>query len=68
MNMLENYIVEVHDVETYNAEWTKEDWAKDKTWVEVDHTTNCYGSKTRSKRVYELNDWEATLKQGYYWA
>lgn len=67
MNALENYIVEVHEVKPFTGDWTKEEWAKDKEWVEVEHTTNCYGSKKRGKRIYTTADWETTLQQGFYW-
>ena len=67
MNALENYIVEVHEVKPFTGNWTKEGWAKDKEWVEVDHTTNCYGRTKREKRIYTTVDWEKTLQQGFYW-
>lgn len=63
MNMLEQYIVEVHGIEAYTEEWTKQ---FEKEFVEVDVTINCYGSKERKKRVFAVEDWETYKAQGYW--
>lgn len=63
MNLLEQYIEEIHSEKPCNAEWTKK---FNKEFVEVDHTTNCYGRLTRTKDVFAKNDWERFKMQGYY--
>jgi hypothetical protein len=65
MNILEQYIEEVHNVRPYTAEWTKK---FDKEFVEVDITTNCYGSKKRDTHVFSTVEWEKVVEQGYYMA
>ena len=66
MNLLENYLVEVHSIEECKEEWTKEDWAKDSKWIWVDATFNCYGSKSRHRRPYKEEDWNSIKEKGYY--
>lgn len=52
MNLLENYLEKVIKVEPCNEDWTKENWAKDKEWIMVTATFNCYGNKTTHTRYY----------------
>lgn len=66
MNMLEQYIVEIHSVNEYEEEWTKE--FPDFKFVEVDVTTNCYGSENRDKRIFNTVEWEKYKEQGYWMA
>lgn len=66
MNTLENYIVKVHSVKPYEAEWTKEFPGKE--FVEVDMTSTCYGNEQRSKHVWNTKSWEEVKNQGFYWA
>lgn len=66
MNLLEQYIEEIHSVEPYNAEWTKQ-FPKTR-FVEVDVTTNCYGNTKRKKHVFQTEEWEKFKKQGYWMA
>lgn len=65
MNLLEQYIKEIHSVEPYTDEWT-EKYHKD--FVEVDLTINCYGSVERKTRIFSEEEWEKTKEQGYYMA
>jgi NADPH-dependent 7-cyano-7-deazaguanine reductase QueF len=57
MNLLEHYIVEVHNIleSKTNPEW-----------IEVDVTTNCWGNISRHKHITTKKRWEYDLKQGYY--
>ncbi|AXH71193.1 hypothetical protein BSP36_147 [Bacillus phage BSP36] len=64
MNILEQYIEEVHSVKPYTEDWTKE--FPNKTFVEADITTNCYGQKKRAIHVFEEDEWETALEKGYY--
>lgn len=64
MNLLEQYIVEVHSVEPYTEDWTK---SYDKDFVKVDITTDCYGAKKRGIKICDTTEWEQIQKQGYYW-
>lgn len=65
MNLLEQYIVEIHSVEPYEAEWTKE--FPDREFLKVDLTTNCYGSQKRDEHIFNTVEWETIKEQGYYW-
>ena len=49
MNILEQYIVEVHSVTPCLDEWTNEFPEDD--FVKVDVTRNCYGAKKRVERI-----------------
>jgi hypothetical protein len=64
MNLLEVYLEEIHSVEPYTAEWVKE--FPDREFVEVDVTTNSYGSIRRSKHVWTTTEFEKYKEQGYY--
>jgi hypothetical protein len=66
MNLLENYLVETKKIEPCTDDWTKEDWAKDKEWIYVTATFNCYGNKTTTRRPYSKDEWDAIVKKGYY--
>lgn len=63
MNLLENYIVEIHSVTPYIAEWTEE---FNRDFVEVDITTDCYGIKKREICVFDSISWGEIKEQGYY--
>lgn len=65
MNILENYIVEIHDVSPCEEEWTKE-FKKD--FVKVDMTSNCYGNKTRKEHIFTVGMWGEVKSRGYYMA
>ena len=66
MNMLEQYIKEVHSVKPYEADWTKE--FPGVYFVEVDVTTNCYGCIERTQRVFDTAEWAKYQEQGYWMA
>lgn len=64
MNVLEHYIVKIHSVVPYRAEWTKE--LPDKKFVTADITTDCYGSIKRESRVFSQTEWDKVVKRRYY--
>lgn len=64
MNSLEQYIVEVHSEEPYKADWTQK--FTDSSFVKVEATINCYGSKRRVERVFTAVNWERYQEQGYW--
>lgn len=66
MNLLENYLVEVIKVEPCEEDWTKEEWAKDKEWIWVTATFNCYGNKTTNRSIYSKEEWQDIIDKGYY--
>lgn len=66
MNLLENYLVEVINVEPCNEDWTKEEWAKGKEWIMVTATFNCYGCKDTHTRPYTKEEWQDIEDKGYY--
>ncbi|MGN8233088.1 hypothetical protein ACTHAL_001313 [Priestia flexa] len=66
MNILENYIVEVHNEEPCDADWTKK--FHPKTFVKVDITSDCHGSIKRSTDIFETEEWKKIKKQGYFMA
>ncbi|PFW52625.1 hypothetical protein COL13_26600 [Bacillus cereus] len=63
MNLLEIYIKEIISEERYEADWTKE---LGKEFVEVEITTDCYGSIETKKRIFEKKEWEDHKERGYY--
>lgn len=65
MNMLEQYIKEVHSVTPYTESWMKQ-YHKD--FLMVDLTVNCYGSLSRSERLFSVDEWEEAKEKGYYMA
>ena len=66
MNLLENYLIETIKIEPCNEEWTKEDWSKDKEWLWVTATFNCYGNQETSRRIYSKDEWQGIVDRGYY--
>lgn len=66
MNLLENYLVEVIKIEPCTEDWTKEDWSKDKEWLTVTATFNCYGRKYTHTRPYTKEEWQGIVDKGYY--
>lgn len=63
VNLLEQYIVEIHSVKPCTDEWTEK---FEDDFVTVDITTNCYGSKRRHSPIFSVTDWERYKEQGYY--
>ena len=64
MNLLEQYIVEVHSEKPYSDEWVKKFPGKE--FVEVEVTTDCYGRTKRDTHVFDVNDWKKYQEQGYW--
>lgn len=61
MNILENFIVEIHSVE----EIERQNWMQE-SYVKVDMTTNCYGCIKRQQLHFPISEWETVKKAGYY--
>ena len=57
MNLLEHYILEVHDVVEFTAV---------PGMIKVDLTYDCYGTIQRDKHITSKDLWEKELAQGYY--
>lgn len=66
MNLLEHYIKEIHNVESYEVSWTKE--LAHKKFVKVDMTHNCWGDLKRETQIFDTNQWEQIKEQGYFMA
>ncbi|MBU3205160.1 hypothetical protein [Clostridium algidicarnis] len=63
MNLLEQYIVEIHGVKEVTGSFKGEQFK----FIEVDLTTNCYGCKQRTKTSFSnMEEWEKCKDQGYY--
>lgn len=59
MNLLEHYIIEVHDVIEYTAV---------PGMIKVDVTYDCYGTIQRGTHITSKALWEEALNKGYYLA
>lgn len=66
MNLLENYLVEVFNIEPYESKWTKEDWAREKVWLKVTASFNCYGRITKTTDIYSKDEWDRIVERGYH--
>lgn len=66
MNLLENYLVEVHEIKPYEEDWTKEEEFKGINFLSVDATWNCYGRENRTKEVFRESEWNSIKEKGYY--
>jgi hypothetical protein len=64
VNLLEQYIVEIHSEEPCVEDWMSQFPGKE--FVKIDMTTNCYGSKKRSTYVWNTTMWAKIKAQGYY--
>lgn len=60
MNVLPSTILTVHSVKPYEAEWTKVH--PNTTFVEVDLTSDCYGTKSRTTRIWTTAEWTKVLR------
>jgi hypothetical protein len=61
VNLLEQYIEEVHDVRVVVS-------SKEYGYVVADLTVNCYGSTKRQEVMFpDMDAWELARAQGYYW-
>lgn len=59
MNLLEHYIIEVHDVTGFTAV---------PGMIKVDVTYNCYGTVQRGTHIFTKELWEEALIKGYFLA
>lgn len=66
MNLLEQYIQEVHSEKPYSADWTNE--FPEREFVEVEVTTNCYGREKRETHIFNTVEWSKYKSQGYWMA
>lgn len=63
MNLLEQYIVEVHEEKpTTRKKWMEE------PYVHVDITTTCYGRDERRTHMFPAAAWETHKARGYFMA
>ncbi|WP_144564069.1 hypothetical protein [Bacillus licheniformis] len=63
MNLLEQYIQEVHNEEPYSEPWTKR---FEDEFAKAEITTNSYGVVKRHTEVWTKKQWNDIKKQGYY--
>lgn len=67
MNLLENYIKEIHSVTDVTDGFIKScGYKPEEPLLEVDLTTICYGVTEREKKQFWQSDFEKAKKQGYY--
>ena len=59
MNILENYILEVHGIKEFE---------KYPNMIEVDVTRDCWGDIQRTKHITSKEQWQKDLKNGYFMA
>lgn len=59
MNLLEHYIIEVHNVKEYK---------KYPNMLEVEVTYDCYGDIKRDKHITSKEQWEKDIENGYFMA
>jgi hypothetical protein len=59
MNLLEHFIIEVHEIKEFD------DYPN---IVEVDVTTDCYGAITRTKDCFSKEEWQKAVERGYFLA
>lgn len=64
MNLLEIYLEEIISVKPYESEWTEK--FKDRSFVKVVGTFNCYGNKKEETRIFNNFEWESIKEKGYY--
>ncbi len=57
MNLLEHYIIEIHNVIEFNTV---------PGMIKVDVTYNCYGTVERGTHITSKELWEEALNKGYY--
>lgn len=65
MNLLENYLVEVHEIKPYEKDWTKEKEFEGVEFLLVDATWDCYGRESRIKDIFRKEEWESIKEKGY---
>ena len=65
MNLLEQWIEEIHEEKPYEDVWTK---GFNKEFVQVDVTFECYGNTRRGKIVFSKEGWEKCKEDGYFMA
>lgn len=62
MNLLENYLVRVHDIRPYNKKW---DEGNDKKYLSVTATFECHGKAYTTTDIYSEEQWNDIKEKGY---
>lgn len=57
MNLLEHYIIEIHEIK---------ESASNPDMIEVDVTYNCWGDKRRVKHTTSKQQWQKDVERGYF--
>ena len=69
MNLLEQYIKEIHNVENICDKYEKAIRQKPKEPLyEVDVTVDCYGVVERTRKIMSKSEFDQAKKQGYFLA
>lgn len=69
MNLLEHYIQEVHSIEDITEEYEKiVDRKLEQPVLKVSMTVDCCGNIEKVTKFFLKNEWENSLKQGFYLA
>ena len=67
MNLLENYVKEIHSVTNVTEEFTKYlGYKPNEPLFEVDLTTISYGITERTTKMFWKSDFDKMKTQGYY--
>ncbi len=57
MNLLEHYIVRIHEVKEFE---------KYPNMLEIDVTCDCWGNKQRIKHITDREQWQKDVQRGYF--
>lgn len=57
MNLVECYIIKIHDEQVYPF---------NKDFVDVDLTYDCYGTVKRDTKLFPKSVWEKAKERGYF--
>ena len=68
MNLLENYIKEVHSIINVSNHFKKYDWYDGEPMYEVVMTVDCWGNVKRYTHIFRKSEWEEAQKLGYFMA
>ena len=63
MNLVETYLVEIHEVKPYVDDWTR---SIDEDFVEVIATWNCFGIVEKRMDIFGVIKWNTIKEKGYY--
>lgn len=69
MNVVEHWIIKVHNVEDATKEYEEIVSRKSEQPVfKIDITVDCYGQKRRKTEYFLKAEWDKALEQGFYLA